>query len=156
LSTALDYKDRRYDVLAFRGAVQRGDVELVQSFFDEESSGEICTGMQKLSQRWALEFLTERGSMQFLPLRGCQFMTSLRQGRLRSEADVQTAFDFSLLDIRRNLVNEESDDMADDERYASAELLSISILAGFLHLSVGIYSLAGNSRKVILPISTIA
>lgn len=154
MSSVLDYVGRKYDVLAFRGAKATGDVQLSQTLFDGASSGELCTGIQKLSQRFAIELLTEDGSMTFRPLRGCQFMRDVRLGRLRTELQVQTSFDFSLLDIRRNLVNEEPTDMADDERFENAELTSIAILPGFLRITVTITSVAGTSRQVILPIST--
>lgn len=152
-TTFLDYVDRRIDVLALRGAQAFGEVQLSQTLFDEQSAGEICTGTQKLAQRFVLELLTEEGSMRFLPERGCRFMTDIRFGRLHTEQDVETSFLFSLVNVTRNLQNEETDEMEDDERFASATLLAIAILPGFLSLSVQVTSLAGTSRKVILPLS---
>lgn len=154
MSSVLDYADRRFDILAFRGAVAQGDVQLAQSLFGADSSGEICTGVQKLAQRWVLEFLTEIGSMRFRAQRGCQFMTDVRQGRLRTERQVITSFNFSMLDVQVALGNEETEDMPDDERYARATLDAIAILPGFLQMTVSIYSRAGLARKVILPIAT--
>lgn len=156
MSTVLDYKNRRYDILALRGAARTGKTLLTQNLFDEDSSGQICTGVQKLAQRWILEFLTETGSMQFLLQRGCDFMTSVRRGRMRTEADVAAEFNFALIDIQRNLLAEETDEMPDDERYNGAELTALAILPGFLQLTVKIMSRAGDSRAVILPISTLA
>lgn len=147
-----DYQGRKYDLLAFRGARPVGDTLLSQTLFGIDSSGEICVGVQKLAQRWALEFMTETGSMTFRRQRGCDFMRAARQGRLRTEQDVQTEFDFANLDVQRNLVNEEYAGMPDDERFDRAELLGLGILADSLRLTVAIYSIAGDSRKVILPI----
>lgn len=136
-----------------------GPVRLTQSLFDEHSSGEICTGIQKLSQRVAIEFLTEKGSMPYLPDRGTEFMTKLRQGRLRTELDVTLEFNFAIIDIAQNLITEEATytdiPMPDDERFASAELTSIAILADFLQLTMLVTSVAGDSREVIMPISTL-
>lgn len=152
-TTFLDYAGRRVDVLALRGAQEVGEVQLDQTLFDEESAGEICTGIQKLAQRWTIEFLTENGSMRFLPNRGCRFMTDVRLGRLRTEAEVETSFLFSMVPVGQNLTNEEDEEMATDERFASAELLAIAIQPGYLSLSVKINSQAGTSRKVILPLA---
>lgn len=156
MSTVLDYVGRRYDALALPGAQPTGDVQLQQALFNANSSGQICTGIQKLSQRWVLEFMTEVGSMQFLPTRGCQFMRDVRLGHMRTEADVETSFRFSMIDVRQQLVGEESADMAADERYDRAELLAIEISPGMLSLSVRIWSLAGETREVILPIDVLA
>lgn len=152
-TTFLDYAGRRVDVLALRGAQEMGEVQLQQTLFDEESAGEICTGIQKLAQRWTVEFLTEAGSMRFLPNRGCRFMTDVRFGRMHTEVDVETSFLFSMVPVGRNLQNEEDEEMAADERFASAELLAIVIQPGYLSLSVKINSQAGTSRKVILPLA---
>jgi hypothetical protein len=73
--SASQYVGRVFDILALRGAVTRGSVNLSQTLFDATTSGEVCTGIQKLAQRWALEFLTIRGSMGFhLANRGIDFL----------------------------------------------------------------------------------
>lgn len=148
------YAGRQYDVLALRGATAVGSTELSQSLFDEQSNGEICVGIQKLAQRWVMEFLTELGSMRFLPNRGCRFVTDLRRGRLRRQVDVVTSFGFSAFTIAANLQQEETTDMPDDERFDKAELLDITVAQDSISLSVNVLSLAGTSRAVILPIST--
>lgn len=148
------YAGRQYDVLAIRGAVAAGDVELSQTLFDSERDGEICVGIQKLSQRWIMEFLTELGSMRFQPTRGCRFVTDLRRGRLRSQEDVVTSFGFSAFTITNNLQLEETDDMPDDERFDHAELVEIVVAQDLVSLRVNVLSLAGGAREVILPVST--
>ena len=96
MTTAVDYLNRRFDVLALQGAQSRGEVLLNQSIFSTGNSGQICTGVQKLAQRWALEFLTIRGSMPFhMSERGSDFMTWLRHGRIRTEFDVTSYFNFA-------------------------------------------------------------
>lgn len=151
-----DYAGRRYDVLALRGAQAQGEVQLDTSLFDAETYGEICVGVQKLAQRWTLEFLTERNSMRFRSTRGCQFMNDLRLGRLRTEADVVTSFEFSDIDIRANLQAEEDDTWPDDERFARAELLKIVVTEPLFALYVNLFSRAGLDRKIILPITHLA
>jgi len=153
LTTTADYINRVFDVLAFRGATQKGEVLLEQSLFDGYDGGEICTGVQKLAQRWALEFLTVRGSMPFhLSERGSEFLTWVRQGRLRTEYDVQAYFNFARQQVRTNLLNEETDDMHPEDRLGGAVLLQVTVFQDGLQLSVAISSLAGTEREIILPV----
>jgi len=150
-----DYANRRYDYLAFRGVAAVGDKQLGLALYDTDTSGQICTGIQKLAQRWALEFLTEVGSMTGLPTRGSDFMLLVRRGELQNQSDVLAAFESTNLFITRNLRNEETADMPDDERFADAELTSVTILPGYMNLHVMITSRAGDARAVILPIETL-
>lgn len=155
MSTVADYVGRIYDLLALRGAQPTGETRLQQSLFGRTSAGEICTGIQKLAQRWVLEFLTETGTLLFDPTRGCDFMTVVRAGLLRTEADVLTQFRFAQIDITRNLQAEESSTTAIDEQFASATLTSVELLPGYMQLYVTVLSQAGSSRSVIMPISTL-
>jgi hypothetical protein len=150
------YLGRQYDILALRGAAAVGDIELVQNLFDAQVDGEICVGIQKLAQRWVLEFCTELGSMRFRQDRGCRFMTDLRRGRLRTASDVFTSFGFSAFTITNNLQAEETTDMPADERFARAELLETQLAAGLVSIRVQVFSLADVDRKIILPLSTAA
>lgn len=154
----LQYQGRRFDVSAFRGAKRVGRVKLDQSFFGTDSSGEVVTGVQKLGQRFAIEFLTVKGSLLYLPLRGTDFITAARRGTLRTEQDAITAFNFAMLDIRQNMIAEEDAftiiPMEDDERLGTVELINLTLFGTFMQLTVNVISLAGDSREVILPIQT--
>lgn len=151
---AVEYLNRKFDVLAFNGAKPSGDMQLSQSLFSYATSGTVCTGIQKLAQRWLLEFLTEQGSMPFhMAERGSNFLFWVRRGFIRSEADVRAYFNFAAQQVRSNLLNEESADMRDDERLQSAALMQIQILDGSLALVVNVRSLAGDTRQVVLPIN---
>lgn len=149
-----DYANRKYDYLAFRGVSTDGDAKLGLALYNEDSSGQICTGIQKLAQRWALEFLTETGSMPGRPERGCDFMTAVRRGAMRTQFDVISTFNIAALYITQNLRNEEYEGMPTDEQFAAADILSVAILPGYVNLSVMITSRAGDERAIILPIST--
>ena len=151
----IDYKDRTYDYFALQGVKPVGDAQLSLQLFSKEITGQVCTGPQKLAQRWLLEFLTETGSMPGLPNRGCTFMTKVRQGTLRTYSDVWTAFVFGAYQTSVTLLNEEDDTWPDDERLLRAELLSLTFFPGYANLNIQIISRAGNSRAVILPISTL-
>jgi len=150
-----DYAGRKYDYLAFRNVSAIGEKQLGLALYDGDTSGQICVGIQKLAQRWALEFLTEVGSMTAAPTRGSDFMTLVRQGALRTQSDVLSAFAATNLFITRSLRNEEYANMPDDERFDEAELTSVQILPGYMNLSVMITSRAGDARAVILPVETL-
>ena len=150
-----DYANRKYDFLAFQNVNADKERRLGLLLYDEDTSGKICVGIQKLAQRWALEFLTERGSMPGLPSRGAPFMLSLRRGELLSQFDVIQAFALSALQIRTTLQTEEYDGMPDDERLDAATLISVGFLPGYLNMRVMITSLAGDERAIILPITTL-
>jgi hypothetical protein len=150
-----DFAERKYDFLALQNVNTLRESKLGLVLYDEDNSGKICAGIQKLAQRWALEFLTEKGSMPGLPARGSDFMTLLRQGMLRTQLDVTQSFNAANLRVRVTLQAEEYDGMPDDERFDDAELLSVAILPGYLNMRVMITSLAGDERAVILPVATL-
>lgn len=150
-----DYANRRYDLLGFRGVKADKKQQLDLLLFSEKTSGEICTGIQKLAQRWVLEFLTEKGSMIGKPKRGCDFMTKVRTGRLRNQPDVFYAFSYAATVVRDNLRAEETDAMPPDERIDTASVISIAFLPGYAQLQIEIVSLAGTTRDIILPVSTL-
>lgn len=148
-----DYTNRVYDYLALQNISASSARQLGLALFTEKNSGQICTGVQKLAQRWLLEFMTEVGSMPGLPTRGTDFMAATRNGSLRTAASITTEFNFAAYTASVNLQNEENDTWPDDERISSAELDNLEFAPGSAKLYVSIYSRAGNSRQVILPVS---
>jgi hypothetical protein len=150
-----DYANRRYDFLALQNISRERETRLGLELFDSDGRGQICVGVQKLAQRWLLEFLTELGSMPGLPARGCNFMTLVRQGRLRSQSSVVSAFNFAAYDVRVALATEEDDTWPNDERISDAVLLSVAFLPGYANLRVNIVSRAGTTRAIILPVATL-
>lgn len=150
-----DYASRKYDFLGFQNVVGGGDRKLGLALYSTDTAGKLCVGIQKLAQRWALEFLTEVGSMPGRPARGCEFMASVRTGKLQTQKQVIWSFLSSNLDIERNLRNEEYAGMPDDERYSTATLTAVTFYPGYLEMHVMIESLAGDARAVILPVDTL-
>ena len=149
---AVDYINRKFDLLALRGARPAGDTLLDQTLIGADAAGEVCTGVQKLAQRWVLHFLTVRGSMRFLPLRGSTFMAEFWRGEMRTEADVVTSFAIAEAEIRRAMQNEETPADHPEEQLERATLLEIAISADGISLQIEVTSAAGTSRQVILPI----
>lgn len=149
------YVNRKYDFLAFQNVNTARESKLGLVLYDEDTSGKICAGIQKLAQRWALEFLTEKGSMPGLPDRGCDFMTLVRQGQLRTQLDVTQSFYAAAIRVRATLQAEEYAEMPADEKFSDVELISVAILPGYLNIRVMIESVAGDERAIILPVETL-
>lgn len=150
---ASDYVGRQFDLLALQGAQPVGDVLLTQTMFTAQDMGQVCTGVQKLAQRWLLHLLTVRGSMPFNADDGTDFLTDARRGRWRTEEDIQESYEFAAADVALYMTREESDDMHPEDRFRSAVLQRIAILPDrSVSLTIAITSQAGTSRKIILPV----
>jgi len=148
-----DYQNRVFDMTAFLGAKSSGDTLLTQALFTADTPGAICTGVQKLAQRWLLTFMTKEASMTFQPTLGTDFMTQASYG-FRTETDAITAFELAKLQAAQQLINEESDTWNNEDRYSVAELESVTLSTTSMFLRIKITSLAGTIREVILPVST--
>lgn len=150
-----DYATRKYDFLALQNPDALKERQLDMQLFSASTGGQICVGAQKLAQRWTLEFLTEIGSMPGRPTRGCNFMTRIRRGSIRTRLDVVQGFYAAALRIRTTLQAEEYANMPTDEKLADVELVAVTFLPGYLSLKVNVLSVAGTSRPLILPVETL-
>lgn len=153
-----DYTGRKVDILAFDGPYTDNTFKMTQELYGaSQTSGKVCAGIQKLAQRWLIEFLTPLGSVPYLPTRGCNFINQSRSGRIRTEADAFTAFTFASDKVAFNLrVEDNAGTYPDDEKYSAAELISLKLDVGSkLSLSVRIDSLAGVSRVFVVPLTVV-
>lgn len=151
MSTVVDYVGRTVDLLAFQSSGTGASRRLEQALVDGATSS-VIAGIQKLSQRFLMTLLTDRGSMLYLPLLGTRFLTDARAGQWRTAADVRQSFYSALLDVRRQLVPAETDADPNDERFANAVLTSVSLVAGGATLGIRLSSRAGTARTIITPI----
>lgn len=152
---SFDYSNRKVDVLALDGAFNDGTFQLDQKIY--ANGGKVCAGIQKLAQRWLIEFLTPLGSIPYLTDRGCDFINKVRSGRIRSEVDATMAFNFARDKVATSLKKEDSEGTyPDDEKYSEAVLLGIQVVAGSkLSLSVRIDSVAGDKRVFVVPLDVV-
>lgn len=146
---AQDYVGRTIDLWLFQQ--QEPGAALPQSLFIPVP-GYICTGIEKLTQRWLIEFLTESASVKFLPDRGNAFLTEFKRGNLQSELDIFAEFGFAADQIYNTIVFNTPAAAPTDEQLSSATLLEAVISADQIQLNIRIRSVAGTSRQVILPI----
>ena len=156
MSTVNDYLDRTVDISALQGQIVT-QVEsgrpLSETLALEGESGLIIAGVIKLAQRWTFELLTERGTIFYEPSRGTDFYTFARLGFFRTVLEAEQQFFSALIDVRRNLLAEQTGDEPNDEKYFGTELISISLIPDLLVIRARIISVAGTSREVLLPIS---
>lgn len=153
MSTIADYAGRTIDVLAFSGVKEHGEQRLTPELFADGEAGLICTGIQKLAQRVLLELLTAKGSMKGLEHRGCGLVIAMQTGKINTDIQAAQQFTFAAMDATANLQREETDNDPADERIHNINLLSVAFLMGHVSYHVEVISLAGSSRKVILPVS---
>jgi len=148
------YLNRKIDVLALRGGTASGEQQLSQTLADADSGGDICTGIQKLAQRFLLVLLTEQGSVKYWSDYGTTFMTELRRGEIRTDAEMRAVFALAEQDAAEQLVAEESDTDPDDERYRHTELTTVTITDSTAYLYLTLESMA-SSADFIVPISLV-
>lgn len=119
--------------------------------------GLVVAGVLKLCQRFALLLFTTRGSIVGLPEKGCDFMSLLRSGLLRTDYDIEAAFSAATADIAGQLADEETADTPADEVFASATVQAVALddATRSVTLTVLIDSAAGTTRKLLLPISNL-
>jgi len=156
VSSIASYSGRTIDIAAWTGQQIGSTVQVTPALADAGQGGEACTGVVKLAQRWQVEFFTITGSMTFLPARGCLFMQQLQQGQLQTTMDVEQAFYLAASTVASNLAAEDkiaTPTPPADEQLASATLLSVTITADTLLISVQLTSQAGTARTVILPVA---
>ncbi len=149
------YVGRTFDVAVLSGVKPTGEARLQQELFGDGNTGAACTGIQKMVQRWLIEFSTIRGSMGWhLVDRGTDFMLRVQKGHLRTEADVQAAYTAAAVQARQNLTNEDTGGEPADERFDFSTLNGIAIGGGTLRLYITLHSVAGTAYDIILPIQT--
>ncbi len=115
-------------------------------------SGREITGPEKLAQRFLLELFTETDSMLF-SARGCDFLSRIRSKAMLSEGDMLAAFHSSMLRVTNNLQTEETDADPDNERFAYANLTSMTITPGNLQLAVTVHNRLNEATSFVFPVN---
>jgi hypothetical protein len=149
------YAGRTVDLLVFHGVRATGETQLSQTLADDQG-GEICTGIEKLVQRFLILLCTRRGSVKFHPDEGTDFLTEVSNGSVRDVTDLFATFAFAVGLIRRQFraTQQASDQL--DEQFQKAILNSASISGGQVRMQITLTSNAGTARQVILPVRTVA
>jgi len=118
-------------------------------------SGSVISGIQKTIQRFIILLFTEMGSVLFWPNTGCRFMTDVKQGRLRTAADVSQSFASAMIDLRRQFALQVLDTDTLTDQIDNVELLSADIGDGRVTLSLKLTTLAGDSPDIQVTLPTL-
>ena len=154
MSPSENYTGRTTDLFIFQGAALVGDRKITLSF-GGDTGGEVTTGIQKLSQIFAMVFLTEKGSIADKPAWGTDFMSSVRSGLVRNEQDVRSLVSLCIEQARVILrLIEEQNTVPPDEQFGSASLSDFDLdeATGTLKVYIALASEAGANITVYLPI----
>lgn len=146
-----EYLGRTVDLLGFHGT-GRPSSPLVQGLVGADGEAALIAGVLKLTQRFLVLLLTPTGSVRYAEDRGSPFLVDAAAGIWRTGADVEASFHAALPIVDRQLRDEETVDDPDDERFAGAEVVSATWVAGGAVLTLRIDSRAGTSREVLLPL----
>jgi len=152
MTTIADYAGRDVDLAAYQGMLAGGERLLRMELVGPDHGGRIVAGIQKLAQRFLVLLLTEQGSVPHFPDQGCEFLTDARTGIFQAPLDVFTSFSSALVDIELQLLAAEAPEDPDDERFDSAEVLSVSLNAGNASVRVQVNSRAGTTFDFLAPI----
>ena len=154
MSTVLDYVGRLNDYNVFRqtkapGTAQRLELALISS----TDSGQICTGIHKLMQRFLLILFLKKGSLTYDTNRGTTFMLDAERGYWNTVTAVRTSFATAKATARRQLKSEQKSTDPSDEILANVELNNVLLGDGNVSITMTLTSEAGSSYTFIAPIN---
>jgi hypothetical protein len=153
-----DYTGRQVDIEALQTAETPAYSIPLSTTLSDKNKHRRITGIQKLLQRYAILFLTQKGSVPFFPLQGTNFVRVAQQGGMSTRESVVHYFSFANFNVRENLLQEQDNplfgDMPDDEKFESASLVDyvIDTRTSYLYLKVRLFSVAGDSATFIIPV----
>lgn len=148
-----NYIDKPVDFVAWHGPTYTGWSRLSQCLFSEETKSEVCTGIQKLVQRWLSIFLTPLGTMTFNKSRGTRFMVDIYS--CNTEKDVFMTFQLNnSLAIDQLKQEERESETKEDEKLKSITLTGITLILGSASLNIHVVSQTGEETEIVLPIDT--
>lgn len=155
-SNVADYRNRRADLLAFRGVFPqlRGrDQILAQELVRPGDGGALIAGIEKLAQAVLLILLTKIGSRPYKKTDGTTFMLDAERGHWRTPADVSESFYAARLDVSRQIRATEVDADPLDERWGSLDLDGVTLSGDRVSLRITLVSAARTSYKFMTPIT---
>ena len=149
MASTTNYYNRSVDLCIFQGIKDSRPVTVNQALFDD--GGYVCTGIQKLIQRWTVKFLTPLGSMKFHPDWGTNFLEEATH--FHSEIDAELSFYSANVSACEQLRMEEDDSMLLEEQIDNVKLNYITVNSTGFTLNITLTSKFGSTAPVVLPVS---
>jgi len=150
-----DYTGRSIDLLIFQGVEESGSQQVSMAFGD---TGYICTGIQKLAQKWTILFLADVGSKKYWQTEGTDILNAIRNSNIRTSQELIGHFNDAAFSVAETLTGDpDYTALEDDERLSRADLVNYVLdrEGGYLYLKVNLVSVSGNSREIKLPIPVV-
>ena len=154
MATSTNYTNRTVDYFIFQDASVSGHPQ-IHLLLGDETGGQVCTGVQKVSQTFTSMLLTRTGTLLADATYGTEFMSKAQAGMIRTDSDIKMVFDGSAELVRRKMRTEATaKNLPTDERLAKVELTSFSLDKGAskLTLVAKLTTDAGDSRTIFLPV----
>ena len=153
-----DYTNRTVDIESLQTIENITPLQELNLTLRSSNLSRRVTGMQKLAQRYATIFLTQKGTVGYAPNQGSAFIGSATGGLIANGANLNHFFNVANFQTIRQLQNEDSNSALgatppDDERIQSARLAGFEVnqFEGTLNLRVSITSVAGENYIYVLP-----
>jgi len=151
--TSTDYGGRLVDLECFQTEAEPAGALALDMTLRGDGKSRKVTGIQKLVQRYLITFMTTIGDVKFAQDQGTDFVISVLQGVIQNRSAIVSLFAFADSETQAQLDLDDSEDMPDDERLDSAELLDYDIdqSAGKLYLKVQLNTVAEDAYTFIIP-----
>jgi len=153
-----DYTGRQVDVEALQTTEEPASTIRLSKTMTDGAKHRRITGLQKLVQRYAVLFLSDRGSARHNPLQGTDFVRIAQQGGIVGRESVVYYFAFANIQVRETILKEQGDstfgEQPEDEQFDRAVLedYAVDTTLGYLYLKIRVYSVSGDSANFIIPI----
>lgn len=152
--TTTDYTGRRKDISIFQypDTLQIGSQDIAPTF---GKNPRFCAGAQKLIQKYAIVLLTNISSQSEYPDFGTNFLYRIQAGiapkdTLLASQIFYAASHIAVAALQQYQINNPAIPL--DERIASAELVSVSLLGGYVAFAVRITTATGDTVPFIIPL----
>lgn len=154
MNVATNYSGRLVDVEGLQTVA--APTGMVQVYFTATTGQRIVSGIQKLIQRYAIIYLSNKDSY-YDPVLGTDFMMKVVNGLIQTRENVAVAFAFANDDVLRILRVDDVDPkygtLPDDEKVDKVTLedYNVDLATGTLFLRLKIATKAGDSAEFLLP-----
>lgn len=123
-----------------------------QTLLQTTAAGRSVTGAEKLIQRFVLCLFTDLESIAFEDDNGTSYVGNVVAGNLSTEFEAIAYFNQAIEQATFVLQRDEEDTDPDDERFAGAKLLQLTIAQDELAVTIQVTSVAGTKGLITMPI----
>lgn len=152
LTTTDDYTGRTIDLEIFQTAKQPSALVALTKTVRRHNESRKVTGIQKLVQQYVLLFLSQKNGIFRDIDQGTEFLDAVNRGLIQNRSQVLTYFSFANSEVEFQLDAEDSEELPDDERLETAELLDYYIDRGItLYMKIKLTTVAGDDYTFTIP-----